>query len=77
MNLGELCPACLERGPEHIERWTRYRAQLAREEANEMERAASESVEDCPGIEEYRMLEQAVGRPLRYSSLARIIHEGS
>ena len=33
-----------------------------------MERAASESVEDCMSIEEYRMLERAIGGP-RYSSL--------
>jgi hypothetical protein len=36
MDIGELCPACLESGTEHIERWIRYRAEQARIEAEEM-----------------------------------------
>ena len=68
LDLGELCPACLERGPEHIERWIRYRAEQARTEAEELERVASEYVEDCPSVEVYRMLERAIGEP-RYGSL--------
>ncbi len=68
LDLGELCPACLERGPEHIERRIQERAEWARRTAEELERAASEYVEDCLSIEDYRMLERATGRP-RYGSL--------
>jgi hypothetical protein len=68
MDLGELCPACLERGDEHIERVIQKRAELLRMKADAYERAASEYVEDCPSIEEYRTLERAIGRP-RYGSL--------
>jgi hypothetical protein len=67
MELGEVCLACLERGPEHIERRICEQAELARITAEEMERAASESVEDCPSVEEYRMLERAICKP-RYGS---------
>lgn len=67
MDLGEVCPACLERGPEYIQRKIDERAEAARRTAEELERAASEYVEDCPSVEEYRLLEQAIGRP-RYGS---------
>ncbi len=39
LDLGELCPACLERGPEHIQRKIDERAEVARRTAKEMERA--------------------------------------
>jgi hypothetical protein len=67
MDLGELCLACVEAGPEQIERGIRRRAEEARIEAEEMERAASETVDDCPSIEEYLVMERAIGKP-RYVS---------
>jgi hypothetical protein len=67
MDIGEICPACLEAGPEHIEREIQDRARDARADAEELERAAAEPVEDCPSIEEYLAMEQAIGEP-RYAS---------
>src|SRR5215218_10889932 len=63
VTLGELCPACLSRGPEHIERRIAEQAQWARMEADEMERAASETVDECPTLEEYQMLVRVTREP--------------
>ncbi len=67
MDLGGVCLACLEAGPKHIEEWIKERALNARIAAEELERAADELVEDCPSVEEFLAMEQAIGEP-RYAS---------
>jgi hypothetical protein len=51
-------------------------AEVAPRTADVLERAASEYVEDCLSVEDYRMLERAIGRP-RYSSLEETDADGS
>jgi hypothetical protein len=67
MDLGEVCPACLDLGPEHMEERIGERALNARIDAEQLERAASETVEDCPSVEEFLAMEQAIGQP-QYAS---------
>jgi hypothetical protein len=67
-NVGKLCLACLAEGPEHIERAIQRQAWWAQLNADFMQRAAGECVEDCPTVEQYLALEGAIGEP-RYGSL--------
>lgn len=50
--LGEVCPACLERGAEYIEDKLENRARLSRAIADEDERIAGEGVEDLPSVDQ-------------------------
>ena len=49
--LGEVCPACLERGAEYIEGKLEDRAHLSRAIADEDERIATEGVKDLPTVD--------------------------
>jgi hypothetical protein len=67
MDMGEICPSCLGRGAEHIEKHMEQNAYWARLNAEALGRAAAELVEDCPSLDEYLAMEQAIGQP-RYAS---------
>ena len=59
--LGEVCPACLERGSEYIEGKLEDRARLSRAIADEDEWIASEGVEDLPSVDELFAAESFYG----------------
>jgi hypothetical protein len=63
--LGEVCPACLSAGPEHMTRELELRARWSRLQAEWDEAIAAEPFsEDCPTLDEYLALEAALGAPL-------------
>lgn len=71
LDLGEVCPACLETGEEHIERRTHAELRLSimgMDRQLRMEkRAIVEGLEACPSFAEYTALEAACGGP-RYAT---------
>ncbi len=50
--LGDVCPKCLQRGPEHIQELLDSKAFWSRLEAEEAERIAAEGISDCPTLDE-------------------------
>jgi hypothetical protein len=61
--MGEVCPVCLEGGPERMTRELERRAAWSRMQAEEAEEAASEPFGDCPTLDEFLALEAALGPP--------------
>jgi hypothetical protein len=68
--LGEVCPACLEGGPEYMERTLAAWARLARLSADEQEKFAEEGFdeEEVPTLDEYLMAERVYQTPLFQSA---------
>ena len=62
--LGEVCPACLLAGPEHMRDELERRARWSRLQAEEDEALAAEPFGDCPTLDEFLALEAALGSPL-------------
>ena len=62
--LGEVCPACIAAGPEHMATELERRARWSRMVAAQDEEFASESFEECPTLDEFLALEAALGAPL-------------
>ncbi len=67
LDVGVVCPTCLDKGRKHIEEKVRMRAFWAREKAEEYERLAAEHVRDTPTLEEYEVVSRLFDGP-RYSS---------
>lgn len=49
---GQVCPACIERGPEHIQGTFEHDAWWARIIAEQKTSAAEEGISDCPTLDE-------------------------
>ena len=62
--LGNVCPACLHAGPEHMADELEQRARWRRLQAKEDESVAAEPFGDCPTLDEFLALEAALGSPL-------------
>ncbi len=58
MFCGHVCPGCIARGEEWLERRLRSNAEWARDVAGEEEKLSLEGVSDIPTLEEYRMFER-------------------
>jgi hypothetical protein len=71
LDLGEVCPTCIERGADYIEERMRenlaFSSMLAEAQAYMEKRALAEDLESCPTFEEYELLKAGVGGP-RYAS---------
>ena len=61
--LGEVCPACLEGGAEHMEAELETRARWSRWIADLDERLATEGFDEPPSASEYLMLETVYRTP--------------
>jgi hypothetical protein len=68
LHVGYVCPRCLSRGPEYIEKRMRQNAVWAWRAAEEAERIAQESVEDMPTLAEYEGFARWFGGP-RFASI--------
>lgn len=72
LHLGEVCPECLHRGAEYIERRTlknlEFSTMLSESQLYMERRALTETLEVCPSPEEYEMLKAGVGGP-RYATM--------
>jgi hypothetical protein len=55
---GHVCPGCIERGEEWLERRLESNAAWARAEAEEKEVLRLEGVSESPTVEEYRLFER-------------------
>lgn len=49
---GHVCPACIERGPEHIQKECEFRAWSLRMQAEQATKSAEEGISDCPTLDE-------------------------
>jgi len=71
LHLGEVCPACLARGAEYVERRMqsnlRFSIMLSETQIYMEKRAVEEDLEVCPSWEEYRVFEAGCGGP-RYAT---------
>jgi hypothetical protein len=54
---GHVCPTCIGRGEEWLERRLRSNAEWARDIADEEEELSLEGVSEIPTLEEYRLFE--------------------
>jgi hypothetical protein len=61
---GEVCPSCIERGPEHIEFVLKHHAWWARIIAEQETSAAEEGITDCPTLDEILVAESYYERPM-------------
>ncbi len=66
---GLVCPECLQRGAQHIEKKMQWNAEYARIAAAEAEQIASEVIEDLPTLEQYEAMARWFGGP-RFDSEA-------
>ncbi len=66
---GLVCPRCLGRGEEHIEKKLQWNAECASMAAAEAEQLASEVIEDLPTLEQYEAMARWFGGP-RFNSEA-------
>ncbi len=57
IEIGEVCPACIEAGPEELQRRLDARAEFDRRQADESERFASEGVDYMPTTDELLLAE--------------------
>lgn len=60
---GEVCPACLEDGPECIQERLDSKAQWRRVAAQQETEAAEEGISECPTLEEFLVAETFYERP--------------
>lgn len=71
LHVGEVCPACLERGADYIERTIRFELRMsstmAERQARMERRASEECLEVCPSFHEYGIFEAGCGAP-RYAT---------
>ncbi len=58
VSAGHVCPECLERGAEWLERQLEVDAEWEREEAEEAEELSREGVSEMPTVEEYLLFER-------------------
>lgn len=61
---GEVCPACIEGGPEKIQRWLDVNAWGKRISAEQATEAAEEGITDCPTLDEVLAAEAFYERPM-------------
>jgi len=61
---GEVCPACIEGGPDHIQGWLDGRARWSRMIAEQETEAAEEGITDCPTLDEVLAAESYYERPM-------------
>lgn len=61
---GEVCPACIEEGPERMQHRLEMRAWLARETAEQNTEAAEEGISDVPTLDELLAAETFYERPM-------------
>jgi len=66
--LGETCPACLESGPQEMERELEWHARMSRWVAAQKEEFAREGFSEVPSLEEYLMAERVYQTPLYRSA---------
>jgi hypothetical protein len=60
---GEVCPACIEHGPEHIQRRLDMAALGAQVDAQQRTETAEEGVTDCPTLDQVLAAEAFYERP--------------
>jgi hypothetical protein len=58
MFCGHVCPECIGRGEEWLERCQASNAEFARDTADEEEAMRLESISEIPTLEEYRLFER-------------------
>jgi hypothetical protein len=58
MFCGHVCPECVGRGEEWLERRLEWNARFSREIAEEDEELSREGISEVPTLEEYRLFEQ-------------------
>lgn len=61
---GDVCPVCIQRGAEYIQRRLDHEAWSARMEADQAEKAAAEGIADCPTVDEFLAAEAFYERPM-------------
>lgn len=61
--IGEVCPRCLDRGPESMMLSLEMRAVGTRRMADALERWVDEGLGEVPGSDELRMLDKVYGSP--------------
>ena len=61
---GEVCSACVQGGPDYIQRWLDSFAWSARMSAAQKTEAAEEGISDCPTLEEVLVAEAFYERPM-------------
>jgi len=61
---GEVCSACVQGGPDYIQRWLDSNAWFARMSAAQKTEAAEEGISDCPTLEEVLVAESFYERPM-------------